>query len=383
MEQRKKILITLPSIRYGGQEKVAISTAKLLSKYYDVTILVFYRSDKEMDSDNIPVVSCGEENAKGFKLFRRIRIMRRLKKQQRYYASISFSPSANLINVITRDKARTFTSIRGYRSLSSQSGKLKFLMRRADNVICVSEGIAAKAREYYKMPNEQVSVLYNPYNFETIKQLGKEPVDDYDFQGFTLCNVSHLNEVKGLEHLLRAVMLIRRGIPDIRLLLVGDGVMRAPLEKLAETLGLGDCVTFIGYRENPYKYVAKSDLYVLTSENEGFPNSLVEAMFFGPVVSVNCKTGPSEILADDSDVLPDNSYQVCKYGVLAPPVQKTRNYATGAIEPEEEELARAVVALYNDKNLYAQLKEAAYNRAHQFGEDIYLDSLMKLIEAEK
>ncbi len=383
MEQRKKILITLPSIRYGGQEKVAITTAKLLSRHYDVTLLVFYRSDKEMNPGEIPVVSCGEETAKGFKLLRRIRIVRRLKKQQQYYASISFSPSANLINVITKDKARTFTSIRGYNSLSSKSGKLRFLMRRADNVICVSEGIAAKVREHYKMPKERVSVLYNPYNFESIQQLGKEPVDDYDFQGFTLCNVSHLNEVKGLEHLLRAVMLIRRDIPDIRLLLVGDGVMRAPLEKLAKTLGLGDCVTFIGYRENPYKYVAKSELYVLTSENEGFPNSLVEAMFFGPVVSVNCKTGPSKILADESDTLPDHSYRVCKYGVLTPPVQKTRNYTTGAVEPEEKEIARAVVALLKNKDLYAQLKEAAYNRAHQFGEDIYLDSLIKLIESEK
>lgn len=383
MEQRKKILITLPSIRYGGQEKVAVTTAKLLSQHYDVAILVFYRSGKEINPGEIPVVSCGEENAKGFKIFRRIRIMRRLKKQQRYYASISFSPSANLINVITRDKARTLTSIRGYRSLSSQSGKLKFLMRRADNVICVSEGIAAKAREYYKMPKEQVSVLYNPYNFESIKQLGKDPVDDYDFQGFTICNVSHLNEVKGLEHLLRAVMLIRRDIPNIRLLLVGDGAMKNPLMKLAETLGLNDCVTFMGYRENPYKYVAKSDLYVLTSENEGFPNSLVEAMFFVPVISANCKTGPSEILAEESDTLPDNSYQVCKYGVLTPPVQKTRNYITGAVEPEEEEIARAVVALLKDKNLYTQLKEAAHKRAHQFGEDIYLDSLMSLIEAEK
>lgn len=380
MCNKKKVLITIPSIRYGGQEKVAVNTAKLLSRYYDVTILVFFRCDKEIDANGITVMSCKEENLKGLKIFRRIKIMRKLKKQEQYHASISFSPGANLINVITKKRIKTLTSIRGYRSIFSASGKIKFLMRRTDVMVCVSEGIATKVQEYYKIAKEHVAVLYNPYNFEIIEQMGREAVDDYSFQGITICNVSHLNEVKGLEHLLRAFAVIHHRIPNTRLLVIGDGTMSELLLKLTHSLGLDERVTFIGYRDNPYKYIAKSDLYILTSENEGFPNSLVEAMLFVPVVSVNCETGPWEILAGEKDVVPCNRYEICKYGILTPPIQKTRNYASVLIEKEEQELARAVIELLENKDLYEGLKIAAYKRAHQFDEERYMERLIKLIE---
>lgn len=375
----KKILIIIPSIRYGGQEKVAIKTARLLSKKYDVNILVFKRSENEIDASGLDILDCGSASSKIGSFFKRYITASNLKKTRNYNVSISFSPGANIINVMTKKGEQTITSIRGYRSIFSSSGKAKFLMRKADKMICVSQGIAEKVRAYYGMPKDWVQVLYNPYNVEEIKRMSKEDVDDYSFEGITICNVSHLNEVKGLEHLLRAFSIIHKRIPETNLLIIGDGSMRGQLKEMTEMMGLNHNVCFIGYRENPYKYLARSDLYIMTSENEGFPNSLVEAMVFMPVVSVNCETGPLEILSERFDIKIKNKYEVCEYGILTPPIQKTRNYSSYEIEREENIIADAAVRLLNDKELYFKLRETALNRASQFSEETYLNNLLTII----
>ena len=154
------------------------------------------------------------------------------------------------------------------------------------------------------------------YDFSEIERLSQGKVDDYDFSKFTICNVSHMNEVKGIEHLLRTFSEVNKKDENTQLLLIGDGNLRSKLEEYAKILGIQDSVTFMGYRKNPHKYVKKSNLYVLTSENEGFPNSLVEAMFHIPVISVDCETGPYEILTNENFEHPKHTYDVCSYGIL-------------------------------------------------------------------
>jgi glycosyltransferase involved in cell wall biosynthesis len=86
---------------------------------------------------------------------------------------------------------------------------------------------------------------------------------------------------------------------DSRLVIIGEGGERKNLEALAETLGVRDKVWMPGYDANPYKYVSKADVFVLSSRFEGLPNTLIEALAVGtPCVATRCKSGPLEILLD-------------------------------------------------------------------------------------
>lgn len=192
----KKILIIIPSIKYGGQEKVAVNTARMLAKEYDVTLFVFYRGEKEIDSSGLNVVSCEETTDTKIKIIYRLMKLYKLKKKYKFDVCLSFSPSANLINILTKRHERTLTSIRGYKSIFAKSSRFRVIQRKADGIICVSKAIADKVYSYYGIRREKVFVLYNAYDFEEIERLSQEIVDDYEFNKFTICNVSHMNEVK-------------------------------------------------------------------------------------------------------------------------------------------------------------------------------------------
>ena len=93
--------------------------------------------------------------------------------------------------------------------------------------------------------------------------------------------------------------LVNERVP-VRLLMLGDGPLRGQLQHLIDEAGLNDRIQLLGFQENPYKYYARSRLFVLSSYVEGLPNVLVEAMACGcAVVSTDCPTGPRELPESD------------------------------------------------------------------------------------
>ena len=126
--------------------------------------------------------------------------------------------------------------------------------------------------------------------------MGEEAVNDVVFTENTIIAHGRLEKVKNYARLIKAVYLARQEIKDISLVIIGEGSERERLEDLVKKFGLEGFAELIGFRKNPFAYISKSKLYVLSSLNEGFPNALVEGMCFLPSVSVDCKSGPREIL---------------------------------------------------------------------------------------
>ena len=90
-----------------------------------------------------------------------------------------------------------------------------------------------------------------------------------------------------------------------RLVILGEGRLRPQLEGQVRALGLEDWVSLPGWTENPYAFMSRAALFVLSSRHEGFPGVLVEALACGcPVVSTDCPAGPSEILEDPGLLAP-------------------------------------------------------------------------------
>jgi len=183
----------------------------------------------------------------------------------------------------------------------------KAVMGRADALTCVSKDMVEQYRQVFDSP-PHVCV----YNIVDDEHSRSRMLEDVEHEWLTnktmpvLVAAGRLAPWKGFSDLIEAIALMSDK-RQVRLLILGDGPLRGELQDLIDIRGLQNAVILLGYVENPLKYFARSDVFVLSSHVEGMPNVLVEAMMCGCTpVSTNCPTGPSELLQNG------------KYGYLVP-----------------------------------------------------------------
>ncbi len=228
-------------------------------------------------------------------------------------AMVSTLDHANLIAVWAKLSARSDTRLilreANTTSVSaSGSGDVRdrvvpvlarLFYRYADAVVAVSRGVAVDLVEKVGVPEDRVRVIYNPTFDAEIDLLKDEPLDDEWFHTDgppVLISAGRLCRQKRYDVLLRALSLVLEKRP-VRLMILGEGEERSDLESLSRELGISASLRLPGSVANPYAYMSRSDLYVVSSAWEGFPNTIVEAMACGlPVVSTDCPSGPREIL---------------------------------------------------------------------------------------
>ena len=170
--------------------------------------------------------------------------------------------------------------------------------RDVDCRIGVSAGVAAEMAALSGMRKDAFEVVYNPASPRALPEQAALDVADRLWSGSSgarILTVGKMKAVKNHQLLLRAFARLDR--PDARLMFVGDGQRREALLSLAQELGVRDRVIFPGFHPDPTPFYKTSDLFVLSSNYEGFGNVIVEAMACGtPVVSTDCPSGPTEIL---------------------------------------------------------------------------------------
>jgi glycosyltransferase involved in cell wall biosynthesis len=201
----------------------------------------------------------------------------------------------------------------------TRSKLLPFLMRRfyswADVVAVVSQGAADDLHEVLGRGHKaNVRVIHNPvvtpHLFARKEQGAIHPWLE-DGGAPVVLGVGRLARQKNFEALIAAFARVRERRPA-RLLILGEGEDRAALETQVAELGLGGAVDMPGFAENPYSHMAKAALFVLSSRWEGLPSVLIEAMACGcPVVSVDCPSGPKEILEDGrwGPLVPEGNFE--------------------------------------------------------------------------
>jgi glycosyltransferase involved in cell wall biosynthesis len=196
-------------------------------------------------------------------------------------------------------------------TLFSKRWALKQLMRslmwRASALTCVSQDMVRQYRQIFKTPRHLC--VYNIVCEKGSKQRMQEHVEHEWFSSQStpvIIAAGLLAPWKGFADLIFAMRILRTK-RLARLVILGDGPLRAELERLVVTLCMEDSVKLMGYVDNPLKYFARSRVFVLSSHVEGLPNVLVEAMMCGCTpVSTDCPTGPREVLQDG------------RYGYLVP-----------------------------------------------------------------
>ena len=186
----------------------------------------------------------------------------------------------------------------GNKKAISTSPLLTSLMkRRAATIVTVSKGIAGCLQTRFGIPESKLSVLYNPIDFDPIEKAapanGHKPGDT-----FQIVTMGRLMEQKDHRTLLYAFAEVRKRY-NATLIILGEGPLRSELESLSRDLKLESVIDFKGFVSNPFGIIKASDIFVLSSQYEGFGNALVEAMGCGVVcVSTRCPYGPEEIIED-------------------------------------------------------------------------------------
>lgn len=197
-----------------------------------------------------------------------------------------------------------------------------FLYHRADAIVCVSRSLASHVEKFFLMDKTRIKVIPSPVNIREIQVRSQEEIDGHKDSLPWIGTVSRLSAEKGVNYLIEAFSQLVKKV-DSRLIIVGDGKERGNLEKMARDLGVKDRVDFLGWLQNPYNYLKKMDVFVLSSLWEGFPQVIIESMVCGvPIVATRCAGGIEEAIIDgvdgilvpskDVNALSDSIYRLLK-----------------------------------------------------------------------
>lgn len=373
-DNMKKMLLIVPSLHQGGSEKVCAATAVVLKPYFDVRIAIFDSRNIDFDVEDVSVADLGLPSRPG-KLAKVFNVCRRgwrlycLKKREKIDIAYSMGPTANLANVFSRmlpggKGAKCWLGVMSY--MDMDSSWLGLFCKKADRLLCCSETLRGMIEKKFAC-----SCTYTLTGFFDIPQIQARAAEEEASlpwkDGRVIVSMGREDVVKGFWHLLKIFSLVHRELPDTRLLIIGKGEFTA-YRKLAADLGVADAVHFAGLQKNPYPYLKRGTLYLLTSYWEGFPNALVEAMALGlPAVATDCMTGPAEIFDG-------------KYGVLVPNMGKEPDMDASHIEEEEKSTAARVTALLRDEEELARYSRLSVERAGVFSKEAYIQKIREWSE---
>lgn len=378
----KKLLIIVPTLCLGGQERVAVNMAHIMKKDYDVSIAVFdsrnaaYSADCEIIDLKIPAAPGTLEKMKNA-LMRAI-ALRKLRHERKIDFCISLGPTANLVNVLSRGRGRTVVRTSCYADCAG--GWLnRYIFGHCDRAICCSEKIRQTLVADLGVPTQKAVTVYNPFDVGALLCCGNEDVADHTFSGHTIGAHGRLDAVKNYARLIKAFSLVHEQIPDTQLLIIGEGALRPKLESLIERYGLSGCTALPGFRTNPFSYLRRCSLYVLPSYFEGFPNALVEGMCFLPAVAADCKSGPREILSSGPVDAVCGGIEEADYGILIRPSDESEGWIEEITE-DDRILAKAILRLLRDPRKSGEYQKRALERAREFSFERFHENIARVLE---
>ncbi|MBY5956608.1 glycosyltransferase [Membranicola marinus] len=320
---KKNISILTISLASGGAEKVISLLLPELVKTYNVHLVLFYENIHFPIPEEVNTVILHQNQSDDFskKIFKFPRFISRYHdfvRKNQIDASISFLTRPNFINGFIKMRHPDIKVIIGercYPSIAYKSSNLRYwlykflipiLYNKADIVFSNSKHINDDLTKSFRVKTN-LEILYNP----VIMQKRKESFSSNDLK---LISVGSLKPIKNPSMIINAI----KNIDGISLTFLGDGQLRKSLEQEFANDSFSKSVSFEGTVRNVNPYLTQHDCFILSSNSEGFPNVILEAMATGlPVISTNCMSGPLEILNENKKlIIEEGDFVKAKYGLL-------------------------------------------------------------------
>jgi glycosyltransferase involved in cell wall biosynthesis len=308
-----QLSLFIENLQGGGAERVMVNLANSMAEAGHFVDLVLVHSKGpylETVSNKVQIIDLK------IRRFREVLpALVRYLKQERPEAMLSALENANVASVIAKKLTNVKTRLvlsehttpsQHYKHSTRQPWKSfthwgGYFYRQADAVVGVSKVVAEDLITTMGIPRKKVHFIYNPIDTSTITKLSTQEVNHPWFADSSipvLLAVGRLTPPKDYPTLIRSFALVHKERP-VRLLILGEGEERNTIEALVRQLGLNQAVALPGFATNPYAYMKRSSIFLLSSAWEGFGMVLAEAMAVGtPIVSTDCPSGPAEILED-------------------------------------------------------------------------------------
>ena len=369
----KKVLFFIPNLMHGGAEKVLVNLLNNLDKTkYDITLQTIFDVgvNKKYLNKDIKYKYIFKKLFRGsttlFK-FCSPKFLYKYLIKEKYDIAVSYleGPTARIISGCPYEDSKKISWIHtemkdfdkfsvGFRS----EREAKMCYEKFDKIVCVSNTVKEKFLEIAEGNTCNIDVVYNTNETEQILQKSKEKVEDVSFNNkiINICSVGKITQVKGYDRLARVhKKLIDEGL-DHHIYILGIGEDEDKINKYIKENNLQETYTLLGFKDNPYKYVSKCDLFVCSSYREGFSTAVTESLVVGtPVVSTLC-SGAQELLGYNNE-----------YGLV--------------VENSEEGIYEGIKKLLEDRELLAYYKEKASERGSFFSKEKTVKAVEDMIDS--
>jgi len=386
---KKNVALIIPSLRGGGAEKTVSRLSQQLSKRYNLYTIVFDNTDFKYEVKgkliDLKLPYNQKITTKTYNFYKRFISLRRLKQKYKIGVSISFMEGPNLLNILSRVDDRVLISVRNYLSEDLSGPEaiylpfIKPLYKRSDKIITVSHAVKYDLFKNFNIDLNQISTIYNFVDIKSIQKKCRQPInplDEHIFKKDVIINMSRFTKQKGQIHLIKAFKYINQKKIDLNLVLLGEGPLYNSYQDLVKSLGLDKSIFFIPFKENPFPYLNRAKLYISSSLYEGLANAVLEAMACGlPIITSNCPGGIKEILKTNfKKINIEDDYKFAEYGIVTDGFYNKKD-----TDRSEKKLAKAVISLLDDKNLYDHYQKQSKLRIKNFSKQNILKDWIKII----
>ena len=367
---KTKVLFMIHDLGHGGAEKVLVNLVNNMDPArFDISVVALFGGgvNEQFLKPHVRFRSVWKKAVRGNSHLMKLLTPQQLHRicvKEHYDIEVSYleGPSARVISGCTdpdtkrvawihctmqsdKDVAQGFRGYREACACYARFDRLAFVSESVRNVFC---GLCPVEK-----PAE---VIYNTNESDRILQLAKQNVEEdlFSQEEYKLVCMGRLIPVKGYDRMIRIHERLRRDGYPVHTYILGEGKLRNELEAVTAQRGMTQSFTFLGYQENPYRFMAQCDLFVCSSHSEGFSTAATEALILGIPVCTTEVSGMREMLGEHNE-----------YGIVT--------------DNNTEALYEGMKRLLDDPQLLAHYKEMASERGKTFSTERTVQAVEKML----